>query len=128
LEFLLVLFVNFGPQHDARGFAEKGPVALCGVRHASADGGESVFDFGREKKTMLISDRGGIALQMDVNPAALFETICALEARIIGGGALPIGGESGLLIVLRVLSVVGGAAGDPQQPGAEQQHAESDNA
>src|ERR1700722_10880325 len=77
---------------------------------------------------MLKADAGRVALQVDINPAALLVAVSALQARIVGSGAFAIRIQRGLQIVVRVGLIVIRTAGHPQKSRAEQKDAESDNA
>ena len=52
------------------------------MRVVQLDGGEGVGDFRGEKIAMLVADVGGRALQVNVSPATLLETVRFLQARI----------------------------------------------
>ncbi len=86
LQLLPVLGFNMRPQNLAGGGAEKFPVAIGVVRVLQLDGLEGVGDLGRQQVSVLKSDLGGRAFQVDIGPSTAREAPGLLQAPI-GGAA-----------------------------------------
>ena len=83
LQFLLILRIDVLPQHVLCGVAIEIPIAFGGMRIHRANGVKSIFDLGRQQVTVLISDLGRRAFEMNVHPMIAFETIGRLQARFV---------------------------------------------
>src|SRR5205823_4274033 len=82
LQLLLIFRIDLRPQHFARGFPEEFPVAFGGMHHSRPYCPEPIFDFRRQQVPVLIANRAWIALEMNVDPAALFEPRCGFQSWI----------------------------------------------
>ena len=83
LQFLLILRVNMLPQNVLCGGAIEIPIALGVVRGHRANGVNTTCNLGRQQVTVLISDVGGRAFEVNVHPMIALEAIGRFQARFV---------------------------------------------
>src|SRR5690242_9623779 len=87
-QLLLILRVDFGPEHPVRDVAKKIPISSSVVGHFKAHRGESVCNFGREQVAVLVPDLERRTFQVHVNPSVALKAVSLalrlLNIRIMG--------------------------------------------